>query len=192
MPLVVVVAVVVVAVVFVVLPAPSTILNSERMSAATLVANSRRAPRCYPEGLLRSAPQARARDTGAGAVSPGTRARGTGRSRGGTAEWAAPRPTAGPCPRRLTSPSHTCHVCGAAMSEALRLASDTSHALSAAFMIVFFDIFTFSEYKTRHRRRNRRCAREGIHSMKLYSYESDMPVLWALRRAGLALHLHLY
>ena len=136
---VVVVAVVVVAVVFVVLPAPSTILNSERMSAATLVANSRSAPRCYPEGLLRSAPQGRARDTGAGAVSPGTRARGTGRSRGGTAEWAAPRPTAGPCPRRLTSPSHTCHLFGAEMWEALRLASDTSHALSAAFMIVFFD-----------------------------------------------------
>ena len=77
--------------------------------------------------------QARARDTGAGAVSAGTRARATGTSRGGTAEWAAPRRTAGACPRWLTCPSDTCHVFGAAMSEALRLASDTSHALSAAF-----------------------------------------------------------
>ena len=42
---------VVVAVVFVVLPAPSPILNDDKMSAATLVANSRSAPRCAPRAL---------------------------------------------------------------------------------------------------------------------------------------------
>ena len=57
---VVVVVVVVVAVVFVVLPAPSTILNYDRMSAATLVANSRSAPRCAPRALPQD-------DLGAGA-----------------------------------------------------------------------------------------------------------------------------
>jgi hypothetical protein len=57
---VVVVAVVVVAVVFAVLPAPSTIPNYDRMSAATLVANSRSAPRCAPRALPQD-------DLGAGA-----------------------------------------------------------------------------------------------------------------------------
>ena len=57
---VVVVAVVVVAVFFDVLPAPSTILNYDRMSAATLVANSRSDPRCAPRALPQD-------DLGAGA-----------------------------------------------------------------------------------------------------------------------------
>ena len=63
---VVVVAVVVVAVVFVVLPAPSTIPNYDRMSAATLVANSRSAPRCAPRAL----PQERGGPTNAAEGTP--------------------------------------------------------------------------------------------------------------------------